>query len=362
MSLIDKIKKQSNVKESAVLEKSKFFDDLEFVSTSVPAFNVALSGALDGGFTGGTITLSGASRSFKSSFALLMAKSYLDKYPDAALLFLDSEFGSPISMWKSFGIDMSRVLHVPVTTIEELKYEVVNQLNAIERGEKLFMLVDSIGNLPSEKEAQNAEDSKNTVDLTRNRELKSFFRLTTTKLAMKDIPMVVISHSYKTLEMFSKDVVSVGTGGYYASNIMIIVTRSQEKDGTDLIGYNFNLNVEKSRFVKEKSKISVFVSFEDGISKWSGLMDLALESGHCVKPKNGWYAKVDVESGEVFEKNYRLKDTNNKEFWNDILESNSFKEFIIKKYQLASGKMLNDESTVESLDDEDIEKTFSEEE
>lgn len=360
MSLIDKIKKQSNVKESAILEKSKFFDNLEFVSTSVPMFNVALSGSLDGGFGGGTITLSGASRSFKSSFSLLMAKSYLDKYPDSALLFLDSEFGSPKAMWSSFGIDMNRVLHVPITTIEELKYEVVNQLNAVERGEKLFILIDSIGNLPSEKEAQNAEDNKNTIDLTRNRELKSFFRLTTTKLAMKDIPMVVISHSYKTMEMFSKDVVSVGTGGYYASNIMIIVSRSQEKDGTELIGYNFNLNIEKSRFVREKSKVPIFVSFEDGISKWSGLMELALESGHCVKPKNGWYAKIDVGTGEVIEKNYRLKDTNNKEFWNDILESDSFKDFIVKKYKLmSSGNMVREDEVVS---DDEISEVFSDEE
>lgn len=346
MSLLEKLKKSSTIKESSILEKSIFFEKKDVISTRVPVFNVALSGDLDGGFSGGSIIISGKKSSFKTSFALMMIKAYMDKYEDSVVLFMDSEFGSPKSYFETFGIDLNRVIHTPITTIEELKYELTTQLNNIERGEKVILLIDSIGMLPSEKEVQNAEDGKSTADLTRNRELKSLFRLTNTKLAMKDIPMIVISHVYSSLEIYSKDVVSGGTGLAYAANIMIIISKSQEKEGTELSGYKFTLNIEKSRFIREKSKIPIYVSFENGISKWSGLMDMALDAGVVIKPSNGWYQKIDLESGEVVEKKYRLKDTDNKEFWGDILESDKFKDYIHRTYKIANGRMEIEEDEV----------------
>ena len=106
------------------------------------------------------------------------------------------------------------------------------------------------------------------------------------------------------------------------------------------LGYNFIINVEKSRYVKEKSKIPVSVSFDGGISKWSGLLDLALESGHVVKPSNGWYSKVNVETGEIEDKKYREKDTSTKDFWSSILDSESFANFIESKYRVASADIM----------------------
>jgi hypothetical protein len=167
--------------------------------------------------------------------------------------------------------------------------------------------------------------------------------MVTPHLSLKDIPMVVVNHTYKEIGMFPKDIVGGGTGSYYSADNIYIIGRQQEKEGTEVVGYNFIINVEKSRHVKEKSKIPVTVSFDGGISKWSGLLDLSLESGHVLKPSNGWYSKVNVETGEVEEKKYREKDTNNKEFWNSILESKSFKDFVKNKYQVASSDILKKE-------------------
>ena len=129
MSILDKIKKNSSIKESAILSKSKFFTDKDMIPTAIPIINVALSGKLDGGLTPGLTMWAGPSKHFKTAFSLLMAKSYLDKYPDAALLFYDSEFGTPKAYFKSFGIDMNRVLHVPLLDIEQLKFDIMNQLS-----------------------------------------------------------------------------------------------------------------------------------------------------------------------------------------------------------------------------------------
>ena len=311
------------------------------IPTSVPIINVALSGKLDGGLTPGLTMWAGPSKHFKTAFSLLMAKSYLEKYPDAALLFYDSEFGTPQSYFDSFGIDTNRVLHTPLTDIEQLKFDVMAQLSQLERDDKLIIVIDSIGNLASKKEVDDALDGKSVADMSRAKQIKSLFRMVTPHLSMKDIPMIVVNHTYKEIGLYPKDIVGGGTGSYYSADNIFILGRQQEKEGTEVVGYNFIINVEKSRYVKEKSKIPVAVSFDGGISKWSGLLDVALESGHVIKPTNGWYSKVDKDTGEVEDKKYRIKETDTKEFWLPILKQKSFQDYVEDKYRVASGNIMN---------------------
>jgi len=340
MSILEKIKKNSSIKDSAILSKSKFFTNKDMIPTSVPIINVALSGRLDGGLTPGLTMWAGPSKHFKTAFSLLMAKSYLDKYPDSALLFYDSEFGTPQSYFDTFGIDTDRVLHTPLKDIEELKFDIMQQLTSLERGEHLIIVIDSIGNLASKKEVEDALDGKSVADMSRAKQVKSLFRMVTPHLNLKDIPMVVVNHTYKEIGLYPKDIVGGGTGSYYSADNIFILGRQQEKEGTEIVGYNFIINVEKSRYVKEKSKIPVSVSFTGGISRWSGLLDLALESGNVIKPSNGWYSKVDLETGEVEEKKYRIKDTDTKEFWMSIITSKTFRDFVETKYKVASTEIM----------------------
>jgi RecA/RadA recombinase len=343
MSILEKIKKNSSIKDSAILAKSKFFTDKDMIPTAVPAVNIALSGRLDGGLTPGLTMWAGPSKHFKTAFSLLMAKSYLDKYPESALLFYDSEFGTPQAYFDTFGIDANRVLHTPIMDIEQLKFDIMNQLTNLERGDRLIIVIDSIGNLASKKEVEDALDQKSVADMSRAKQVKSLFRMVTPHLTMKDIPMVVVNHTYKEIGMFPKDIVGGGTGSYYSADNIFILGRQQEKDGTEITGYNFIINVEKSRYVKEKSKIPVNVSFGGGINKWSGLLDIALESGHVIKPSNGWYSKVNMETGEVEDKKYREKDTNTSEFWLPILKQKSFRDFVETKYRVTNSEIIQEQ-------------------
>jgi hypothetical protein len=144
-------------------------------------------------------------------------------------------------------------------------------------------------------------------------------------------------------------VVTHNTGSYYSADNIYIIGRQQEKDGTEIVGYNFIINVEKSRYVREKSKIPINVSFDGGISKWSGLLDIAIESGHVIKPTNGWYSKVNKSTGEIGEK-HRLLETQNAEFWNDILSDNQFKDFVSKKYQITYGNIMGEVALAEETE------------
>ncbi len=359
MSILDKIKKNSTIKDTAILSKSKFFHKKDMIQTSVPALNIALAGSLSGGLTPGLTTIAGPSRHFKTLFSLIMAKSYLDKYPESALLFYDSEFGTPQAYFASVGIDLDRVMHTPIKNVEELKFDLSTQVDGLTHDDKVIIIVDSVGNLASKKEVDDALDGKSTADMTRAKQLKSLFRIVTPTLTINDIPLIVINHTYKTLELYAKDVVSGGTGSMYSSDTVWIIGRQQEKEGSELLGYNFVINIEKSRFVKEKSKIPITVKFDGGISKWTGLLDMAEESGHIVKTKIGngtAYSKVDIDTGEVEEKKYRTKDTDTADFWISIVTSKSFQDWIIQKYQVSHGNLLEDNSI--AVSDGEIAEVF----
>jgi RecA/RadA recombinase len=342
-ALLDRIKKNSSIKETSLLAKSPLFNEKDNTVTSIPALNIAASGDLDKGFTSGLTLFAGKSKHFKTLFTLIYMKSYLDKHKDGVAVFFDSEFGTPTDYFKSVGIDVDRVLHIPIKNLEELKFECMKVLEDLTKGEKLFIAVDSLGNLASKKELEDALNEKSVGDMTRAKQTKSLFRMVTPYLTMKDVPMVCVAHTYDSQEMFSKAVVSGGSGLMYSSDTVFIVGRQQEKEGSDLAGYNFVLNVEKSRYVKEKSKIPVTVKFEGGLDKYSGLLDIALELGFVTKPKVGWYQKMDPETGEMLEKLYRAKDTGTKDFWQPLLESKQFKEAVSNKFKVSYSSLMAEE-------------------
>jgi len=237
---------------------------------------------------------------------------------------------------------MDRVLHTPVTDVEQLKFDIMKQLDNIDRGDKVIVIVDSIGNLASKKEVEDALNEKAVADMSRAKQIKSLFRMVTPHLTLKDIPMVVVNHTYKEMALFPKDIVGGGTGSYYSADNIYIIGRQQEKEGKDVVGYNFIINVEKSRYVREKSKIPVTVTHNGGISRWSGLLDIAMAGGFVVKPSNGWYARTDLATGEVEDKKFRLKDTDTKDFWLPIVTSEKFNEYIKQTYQVGHSSIITD--------------------
>jgi len=343
MSLKDKLIKNSTIEYTSTLTESKIYTKKDMIQTPVPMINVALSGTVDGGITPGLTMLAGPSKHFKTGFALLLAASFLKKYPEGVILFYDSEFGTPQSYFETFKIPFDSVVHTPITDIEELKFDIMKQMKSLERGEHVLIIIDSIGNLASKKEVEDALDGKAVADMSRAKQLKSLFRMVTPHLTLKDIPMIVINHTYKEISMYPKDIVGGGTGSYYGSDNIWIIGRQQDKDGTEIAGYHFVINIEKSRYVKEKSKIPITLSYENGINKWSGLLDVALEGNYIAKPKNGWYAVVDQTTGELKEPNMRASDIiNNKKFWINMFETTDFAKYIEKTYRVTTGAIMED--------------------
>ena len=165
-------------------------------------------------------------------------------------------------------------------------------------------------------------------------------------LSVKDVEHYVLANG----------VVTHNTGIYYSSDNIWIIGRQQEKEGTEVMGYNFIINVEKSRFVKEKSRIPVCVTWEGGISKWGGLLDVAQELGYVTKPSNGWYVQFDPSTKkELTTKKYRADETENEEFWKEIFSRTDFAKAIETRFSVSSKAMIDriTTSTEEDIQNED---------
>jgi RecA/RadA recombinase len=337
-SIMDRLKKTSTVKASATISESQFFEAKDLTTTPVPALNIALSGDVEGGLAPGLTVVAGPSKHFKSNISLVMVAAYLDKHKDAVALLYDTEFGITPEYLSNFNIDTDRVLHTPIEHAEQLKFDLMKQLEEIKKGDKVIIMIDSIGNLASKKELEDALDGKSVADMTRAKVLKGLFRMVTPFLNTRNIPMVCVNHTYKEIGLFPRDIMSGGTGIYYSANQIFFMGRRQNKKGTEVQGYDFIISVDKSRFVKEKSRIPITVSWDDGIGLYSGLLDIALIGGQVIKPNNGWYQRVDNETGELLGTKVREKDTNNAEFWEPIFKETNFKEFVKQGYQIG-GKL-----------------------
>lgn len=357
-SLLDKVMGVGSLsKRTSVVSESTFFGEKEFTHTGIPIIDIAFSGRIDGGMTSGLTVVAGKSKSFKSLLGLLCMKAFLDKSPENIAILYDSEFGITPSYLRSFGIDTARVIHIPIMNVEELKQDLTQKLVSFgdkEKG-KIFIMLDSLGNLASLKEATDAEDGKSTTDMSRAQKIKSLFRIVTPYFTMLEIPCYVINHIYDPMGNGYRPTVSGGQGVMLSANNVWIITKAQEKVDDEIGGWTFTIDIEKSRFVKERAKLKFTVMYEEGFRKWSSLFDLAVEAGYISRAKVGWWSKVDLESGEVDPKSYREKALlGDDAFFESLCAYPPFRDFVTSKYQLSANSVLS--SASDSNGDEDVEE------
>lgn len=323
-----------------------------YIPTSLPAFNIALSGDVKTGFGPGVNILAGESGVGKTLLSWIAAKAFQKKNPDGIVLFYDSEQGTPEDYLISMGIDIARVIHIPVMNIEEMKFDMVAKLSSFENGDKVFVLVDSLGNIASIKEITDAKDEKTVADMSRAKAMKSFFRMVTPLVSTKRIYFFGIQHTYQEIGMFPKTIVGGGTGSVYASNTILVLTKSQEKDGTEQVGININMGIYKSRYVREKQRIKLTLKYASGFDTFAGLLDLFIELGLVHKPNNRRYCIVDTD-GVIDEDNsmYR-KDIETPAIIMGMLRRKDVQDQIKMRYQLSGdGKQtVSDDFDVDLLD------------
>ena len=324
------IKEVGNEYASIVSDGVDAGDVDSFIDTGSYIFNALLSGSIYGGLASNKITaIAGESATGKTFFLMGIVKNFLDKNPNAGVIYFESESAITKQMIVDRGIDPDRMVIMPVTTVQEFRTDSLKVLDGYllqpeSKRQPLFLCLDSLGMLSTTKEVEDTADGKETRDMTRAQVLKAAFRVLTLKLGRAKVPMVVTNHTYDVVgSMFPQKEMGGGSGLKYAASSIIYLSKKKEKDGTEVVGNIIHCKNHKSRLTKENKMVDVRLTYDRGLDKYYGLLELA--------EKYGIFKKVSTR--------FELPD-GSKQFGKTILSSPDtyFTEEVMKQLDEAANK------------------------
>jgi len=257
----------------------------------------------------------------KSFFCLSFAKSFLQQFPKGLVVFFDSESSLDSDMVKNLKLEIKRFIHVPIKTIEEFRDKLnrmVNEEDGKENRTPLFFILDSLGFLSSLKETEDTDLGKNTLDMTKQKTIKSVFRVVGLNLAKAQFPLIVTSHVYESIGSYiPQKVLSGGQALQYISSSIVMLTKSNERDATtkEITGVNIRCKMEKSRLTKPGREVSVYLDFNKGLDRYSGLLELGESAGVFEKLDKKWR----MPDGEYYFES-KIYETPERFFTKDILD------------------------------------------
>ena len=287
MSFLQNIVKEiDNEYASLVSDGVAAGDTSNFINTGSYIFNALVSGSVYGGIPGNKITaLAGESSTGKTYFCLGIVQYFLESDPDAGVIYFESESAIGKQMIEDRGIDSSRMMIVPVTTVQEFRTQSIRILDKYleqpaDQRKPLMFVLDSLGMLSTTKEVEDAEAGKETRDMTRAQIVKSIFRVLTLKLGKANVPMLVTNHTYDVVGAYipTKEM-GGGSGLKYAASTIIYLTKKKEKDGKEVVGNIVKCKAAKARLTKENSQVEVRLYYDKGLDKYYGLLELGEKYG-----------------------------------------------------------------------------------
>ena len=311
-------------------------DVVSYIDTGSYSFNALLSGSIHGGLPGNRITaIAGEAATGKTFFALGIIKHFLDKDKNSGVIFFESENAVSKEMIENRGVDSTRVVVVPVSTVQEFRSQSIKILEKyLEQEEKdrqpLMFVLDSLGMLSTTKEMEDTAEGKETRDMTRAQIVKSTFRVLTLKLGQANVPLLMTNHTYDVIgSMFPQKEMGGGSGLKYAASTIIYLGKRKEKLGTEVIGNIIHCKIYKSRITKENAKVDVKLTYKHGLDKHYGLLELGEEAGIFKKVST----RFEMPDGsKVFGK--QINDNPDKYFTKEVLKK--IDEFANKKFTYGS--------------------------
>jgi RecA/RadA recombinase len=282
--LKDIIKETGNEYASLVSEGLDAGDVDSFIDTGSYTFNALLSGSIYGGLPSNKITaIAGEAATGKTFFALGIVKNFLDKNKDAGVIYFESESALTKELVESRGVDSKRMVVVPVATVQEFRHQSIKVIDKYieqpeEKRKPLMFVLDSLGMLSTTKEMEDTAEGKETRDMTRSQIVKAAFRVLTLKLGKAKVPLIMTNHTYDVIgSMFPQKEMGGGSGLKYAASNIVYLSKRKEKDGTQVIGNIIHCKNYKSRLTKENAMIDVRLTYDKGLDKYYGLLDLAVK-------------------------------------------------------------------------------------
>ena len=294
---------------ASLVSNGTIYDNCLYIDTGNYLYNAQLSGSIYGGIPTNKIVALAGDEGTGKTFALLgIIKNFLKKNPDNFVAFFESEGAVNQKVLKMRGIDTSRVLLIPVESVEDFRNQSINFINSYEKEDgNCFMCLDSLGMLPSAKEVKDAEEGSSATDMTRAKIIKSIFRILTIKLSMKNIPLILTNHTYSEIGPYAKKNMGGGSGLKYAASIISFLSKAQYKEDEKLAGIKVTSTMEKSRETRMKTKVSVVIHNEFGLLPYSGLFDYCEENELLTKAGQQYFWTKDGETSKKYRKNIEEK-------------------------------------------------------
>ena len=254
------------------------------IDTGAYILNAALSGTIKGGIPNNKVLcFAGESATGKTFFALGVVKRFLTDNPSGGVFYFDTEAAITKDMMEERGVDTSRVIISEPESVQQFRHNAIQILdNYIKSDNKppMLMVLDSLGQLSTSKELEDTAEGKETRDMTRAQVLKATFRVLTLKLAKAKVPLIVTNHVYEVVGSYipTKEM-SGGSGLKYTASQIVFLSKKKDKDGKDVVGNIIKCKMVKSRFTKENKEVEVKLTYDKGLDRYYGLLDLALKYG-----------------------------------------------------------------------------------
>ena len=293
-SFLKDIVKTIDNEYAGLLSEGGVGDIESFVDTGSFIFNALVSGSINGGVPSNKITaLAGESGTGKTFFCLGIVQNYLAENPDAGVVYFESEAAISKQMIDERGIDGTRMILVPVTTVQEFRTQALQILDKYlsqdkEKRKPMMFVLDSLGMLSTSKELADSAEGKDTRDMTRAQVVKAIFRILTLKLGKANVPLIVTNHTYDVVGAYvpTKEM-GGGSGLKYAASTIIYLSKKKEKDGKDVIGNIIKAKAAKSRLTKENSVVEARLYYDArGLDRYYGLLELGEKYGVFTRKGN----------------------------------------------------------------------------
>lgn len=329
MSLAN-LKKLKNIANDILVEKEQ-----EFISTGVGTLNILFGGGIDKGIPVGKVSMIAADSSLgKSIISLKIAKNAQKKNKNVILF--DTEKAYSPDTAKSIGIDPEKIIVIQNTSLESVMSHFMSIMKEIEdKKDEYIFIIDSWNVLVSSKTIDDVSVGKDVVDMTTSKKKNSFSKL----LLNSDVTVFVVNQIYSSMDAYSLDSIPGGKGIYFASSSIVQATSKAKDKSSDgeIQGAIITAQTRKGRYSKEHSKLKYLIKYDGGLNPYYGLLDIALETGLVTKPSVGWYQKANDD------KKYREKDIYSKEFFNDIIQNQEFKDYVSKNYSFKHNDFIDEE-------------------
>ena len=315
------IKETGNEYASIVEEGIEAGDVSSFIGTGSYSLNALLSGSIFGGLPGNKVTaLAGEPSTGKTFYAINICRQFLQDNPNGFVFYFESESAISKKMLEDRGIDVKRIAIMPVATIQEFRTQAVKILDKyLEQKERLPMMfvLDSLGNLSTEKEMQDIADGKDTRDMTRAQLIRGAFRVLTLKLGKANVPLIVTNHVYDVVGSYvPMKKMGGGSGLEYAASSIIFLSKKKDKDKDGGVsGAIVKAVLKKARLTIENKQVETLLNYANGLDPYYGLLELAEKFGIFKKVST----RYELPDGSKVFESAILKDPE-KYFTQEVLE------------------------------------------